>query len=1010
MDGGNSPAPIIRRNSSGLNMLAASASPTTSPLVDVASLTSACTVIVPASVVTVPIDTAKKDEKKQKALWSLVKNTLKVTAALRGGVNTGNSTARSASPGTVLPPPPAKQASSSNSDPSSTDSGGSGGIIDHELRLSASFSTTSHPTTAISAIDGSLVMQRSTANSSIASTARSHFSDHSHVDGDGMTPRHHQCVEEIVPLMWLRGKPQEENSRGIAVANLLLRMSSASLTLRSTTAAAGDFDRSSRDKIAWSAWAGWDVDLSPTHNKDPASPVAAGITAASSSSSKTSTSEKLNKEPSPRKLISKNDCRSESAIYTGPSPMPPPVPESAARGTLAGDDADDENFKASQRVDSREQLLADAGSGVQRSRSVTELVDGSLPPPPQRHNAAVAAAVSSSSSSPSSMHGKPSRIAFSSSSKLDGNDSSGRDSSAGGNGTYTPSTQANTDVETKSRADSISSINSKSASLDAYDTGISTAKEEVLAMLNSNDVLEDIDFIATDTRHVSKAMLFINQSAASDSDPAVTAAVTAEIQGTIGATTSVTEAERLQMFGQMYKTAASMHRSSNAPKTNNRRQRSAFGGSFNVMSSSSGTSLIGNAMTATKLLLAERPGEGRILRTLSAGDEDNNSVETPRSARSSAMSQDGRQLLVRRAKSLRGVGGLEVSSSSASSSSSLPLDRRRSTSAGNLAAMVDGSSSISSPLFRQSSALSTESGGLICRLDSSSGGSFHGIKKAAAATAAASAAAAILLEYPEPAPAVSRLTIYGTLSQGIEYKFELLPPKANPFIGKKTRDGWFVKARGIFLNTDEEAEVLTQAQSELLLYRQKHQTAAATLAMNSILPFVSVPSSTTATTDDATTGFTSGLFSTTPTRTKRPGSSAVDGFSVSAEAKARSGSFVLGSSGKDDIAAAAAAATVGSLAGAVVNPTMTSGPAAAGAGAGVGPSTVCFAPDQYADECNTSSSNDAGSYRGASGGHGDQVPPDSMYLITLTAGFAVKNRVVTEELLRFMMDFSLTED
>ena len=50
-----------------------------------------------------------------------------------------------------------------------------------------------------------------------------------------------------------------------------------------------------------------------------------------------------------------------------------------------------------------------------------------------------------------------------------------------------------------------------SPSLDAGDdVGISTTKEEMLVMLNSNDVVDNTDFIATDTRHVSKVMSIIS--------------------------------------------------------------------------------------------------------------------------------------------------------------------------------------------------------------------------------------------------------------------------------------------------------------------------------------------------------------------------------------------------------------------------------------------------------------------------------------------------------------------
>ena len=678
--------------------------------------------------------------------------------------------------------------------------------------------------------------------------------------------------------------------------------------------------------------------------------------------------------------------------------MPSPG-ASAVAVTRVGDDVDDENFEASDRMDRSQQQRLSVAS-IDKLR--IDLGDCSIPRSMQQRPASSSAATAASSSSltrghalPSSLNNKSPRIAFSSSSKVDGgssNDNSGREF----NGTWTPSTQANTDVETKSRANSISTFVSKCPSVDADDNNNSSssssrsnnavetipAKEAVLAMLN-DDVVDDGDgdFIAMDTRHVSKAVVNVFQSAATAD------AATAEAQDTSGVSVfTATEAERLQMFGQLFKSASSMQRS-NVPKASSKRQRSAFGGSFQVTSSTvlhQDRSLTSNTTAAASL-----PMDGqRIMRTLSAGnDGDNdNGVDTPRTPRTPRASV---MAPLQRAKSLRS-GGLEESSFSSSSS------MRRSTSAGNLAAMVESSHGQSvngpSPLFRQSSAMKPDglSMAMIRRLDSNNNNSFHSGKSGTAVT---DASVAVPLEYPEPAPAVSQLTIYGTLSQGIEYKFELHPPKANPFIGKKTRDGWFVKARGIFLNADEEAEVLAQAKSELLLYQQKHQEES---AMNSLLPFLSMASNgTSVATADVVTTPTSRKGRRTGSQNNVP----ADSFSMPAEARARTGSFVLSSSSKDDLAAA----VLGSSSPAVDDVIDVANQVQASFGAVSGPATVCFAPDQYLDDCNSSSSIDP---RGC---YDDQVHPDSLYLITLTAGFAVKNRVVTEEILRFMMDLSLED-
>ena len=236
--------------------------------------------------------------------------------------------------------------------------------------------------------------------------------------------------------------------------------------------------------------------------------------------------------------------------------------------------------------------------------------------------------------------------------------------------------------------------------------------------------------------------------------------------------------------------------------------------------------------------------------------------------------------------------------------------------------------------------------------------------------------------YPEPAPAVSTVTVYGILSQGIEYKYDLPPAKVNRYLGKKTADGWFVKARGIRLNADEEAEVLHQARTE-------REVMEATRNLRTTHSMMEGESGVFIQRDPTSRSFNIQL--DLPT-------SAVG---------SRRGSFDMTRPQSMQAAAAAAVAAVNT---------------AAAAAAAVGPDdvvlrapgTVSFAegPTERFDNDDTkiartssgaslqSSQSPSVVLDGSDGNH----HPNDLYLITLTAGFSVKNRVVTEDQLSMLME------
>jgi hypothetical protein len=235
-------------------------------------------------------------------------------------------------------------------------------------------------------------------------------------------------------------------------------------------------------------------------------------------------------------------------------------------------------------------------------------------------------------------------------------------------------------------------------------------------------------------------------------------------------------------------------------------------------------------------------------------------------------------------------------------------------------------------------------------------------------------------EYPEPAPAVSQLVVYGILSQGIEYKYELPPARVNRYLGKKTADGWFIKARGIRLNAEEEAEVLHLARTE-------REVIEATRTLRS--------------TQSAAEGDGTVLIQRDPS--SRSFNIQLD-LTVSAAGSPR-GSII----GPPAVQAAAAAAV------AAVN----AAPATAAAPTPDdivlrAPSSVSFAegPTSRSEtrvDPNMTRTSSAASLQssqstsvvldGTEGTH-----PNDLYLITLTAGFSVKNRVVTEDHLRLLME------